>query len=186
MDERTRNQSELIPSLFEAAGALDIPLWLESGWAIDARLGRVTRDHGDIDIAYPAEREPDYLALLAEHGFRDREDTDYGFLIYQDDLVIDTESCRWLGTEYGFPEFPEGSCPLSPEGSIQGTPVRCVSWEAMYYELLGYIDEIPEAEWREQDFVSRRIIEANLPVEVRDALRLRKIRLSANYRAEQP
>jgi 2''-aminoglycoside nucleotidyltransferase len=162
MDELTRKQSELIRTLFEAADARGFPLWLENGWAIDARLGRVTRSHGDIDIAYPAEREAEYVALLAELGFRDREDADYGFLIRREDLLIDTEACRWSDGEYGFPGFPEGSCPLNPEGSIQGTRVRCVSWEALYYELLEYIDEIPEAEWRGQDFVSRGIIEANL------------------------
>lgn len=174
MDDLTRRQSRLICNLFADAETRGMPLWLESGWAIDARLGRVTRDHGDIDIAYPAERRADYLALLSMHGFRDREDTEYGFLIYRDDVLIDTEECRWCNDEYGFPGFPQGACPDAREGTIEGSPVRCVSWQAMYFELLEYVDEIPEAEWRPQDFVSRRIIQEHVPAEARQALRQRR------------
>ncbi|MBT3233135.1 MAG: hypothetical protein HN356_09995 [Calditrichaeota bacterium] len=49
-------QIEVIKKLFTASELCDIPLWLGSGWAIDARLGEITREHGDIDIAFPSEK----------------------------------------------------------------------------------------------------------------------------------
>ena len=53
-----------IRTLSTKAEELDILLWLESGWAIDVRLGKVTREHEDIDVAFAADRHMDYLGLL--------------------------------------------------------------------------------------------------------------------------
>src|SRR5689334_5723973 len=99
MDELTRRQAEVIRALFDRAEASGFPLWLESGWAIDARLGRITRAHEDVDVVYPKEREGDYLALLRSLGFGEREDTGYGFLISREGVLLDTEPCYRSGDE---------------------------------------------------------------------------------------
>ncbi len=44
---------ELIHQFFSAADQNNLPLWLHGGWAIDAKLNYITREHEDIDIAYP-------------------------------------------------------------------------------------------------------------------------------------
>jgi hypothetical protein len=31
--------------------AANVSLWLFGGWGLEARLGRITREHGDIDFA---------------------------------------------------------------------------------------------------------------------------------------
>jgi 2''-aminoglycoside nucleotidyltransferase len=54
--------------LLHTAEARGLPLWLSGGWAIDARMGRITREHGDIDLAFPGERRTDLLALLRDVG----------------------------------------------------------------------------------------------------------------------
>jgi hypothetical protein len=41
----------LIDRLFTAAETIDLPLWLPGGWAIDAKLHRITREHQDIWFA---------------------------------------------------------------------------------------------------------------------------------------
>jgi aminoglycoside 2''-adenylyltransferase len=171
LDELTRRHIQVIRALLDGAGAAGFPLWLESGWAIDARLGRITRPHEDIDVAYPKDREEDYLTLLRSLGFGGREDTDYGFLIRQGDVLVDTEACYRSGDGYGFPGYPPGSCPWEKEGEIAGCAVRCVSWEAMYVEFLGCRVEIPRAEWREKEFESLRRVEAHLDEAVRERLR---------------
>ncbi len=55
---------ELIHQLFSEADQIDMPLWLQGGWAIDAKLNRITREHEDIDIAYPGDRNADFLAAM--------------------------------------------------------------------------------------------------------------------------
>ena len=151
-----------IRDLFDASESRGMPLWLESGWAIDARLGRVTRQHDDIDVAFPKHREDEYRELIESIGYRGHEFLDYGFLSWRGQVCIDSEPCHVVRGGYSFEGFPAGSCPADKEGVILGFPIRCVSWEALYFEMLGYVQDIPEAQWRPKDFESRRIIEANL------------------------
>lgn len=171
MDEWTRNQVDAIRTLVAAAEQLEIPLWLESGWAINARLNRITRLHEDVDVVYPKEREAEYVALLARLGFGGREETGCGFLIRRKALVLDTEPCDLTRGEYGFPGYPPGSCPLPKQGALDGSPVRCVSSEALYVELLGAQVEIPPEEWRVKDFQSLRLVEEHLDPRTWDVLR---------------
>jgi aminoglycoside 2''-adenylyltransferase len=153
---------QAIRALFDAAEGRGIPLWLENGWAIDARLGVVRREHGDIDVAYPKDREGDYLDLLRTLGYGPRQDTDYGFLCSNGDILLDSEPCHQTGGGYGFAGFPPGACPLAKEGTLRGYPVRCVRWETMYFEFLGYLRDIPQEAWRDKDHESLRVIEAHL------------------------
>lgn len=171
MDSSSR-QLALIRQLFDEAERRSIPLWIESGWAIDARLGRITRVHEDVDVAYAEDRADAYLELLGDLGFGEPEPESYGFLSRHGDVLFDSEPCRWMGGEYGFDGFPRGSCLFAKEGRLLGYRVRCLSWEAMYWEFLGYLREVPAAQWRAKDFESLRVIEANLAAGVRDRLRV--------------
>lgn len=161
----------IIQRLFTEAENKGIPLWLESGWAIDARLGSITRAHGDIDVAYPKDKETSYFELLQYLGFDRHETMDYGFLSWQGDILLDSEPCYEANGQYSFTTFPEGACPFEKEGAIYGYSIRCLSWEALYFEFLGYMQEVPLAQWRDQDFESLRIIEAHLSEDSRQSLK---------------
>src|SRR5947209_5753491 len=50
MDERALAQLCVIRLLVNALRAADISAWLFGGWGLDARIGRITRDHGDIEF----------------------------------------------------------------------------------------------------------------------------------------
>lgn len=50
MDERTAAQLRVIKAVTTVLRAVDIPAWLFGGWGLDARIGRITRDHGDIEF----------------------------------------------------------------------------------------------------------------------------------------
>jgi Aminoglycoside-2''-adenylyltransferase len=50
MNERTGAQLRVIKAVMNALGAVNIPAWLFGGWGIDARIGRITREHGDIEF----------------------------------------------------------------------------------------------------------------------------------------
>src|SRR5579884_1303292 len=163
---------EIIHRLFEGADRIGMPIWLESGWAIDARLGRVTREHEDIDIAYPCERHEDYLALIESLGFGRHQQEEYGFLSWRGEVLLDSECCRNSAGEYNFADYPPGSCPLAEEGTLAGRRVRCTSWSALYFEFLHLEQEIPKEQWRPKDFESLALIEAHLEENTRGELRV--------------
>jgi aminoglycoside 2''-adenylyltransferase len=160
-----------IRELFDAAEARGMPLWLENGWAIDARLGRITRPHDDVDVAFPKHREGEYREFLESLGYGGHEFLEYGFLSWRGQVCIDSEPCQLVRGGYSFEGFPADSCPGDKEGVIQGFPIRCVSWETLYFETLGYLQTIPETQWRSKDFENRRMIEANLDEQTKQAIR---------------
>jgi 2''-aminoglycoside nucleotidyltransferase len=161
MDAITEHLS-VIRTLFDAAESRGLLLWLESGWAIDARLGRITREHEDIDIAFDRDKETIYREILETLGFDRYEEMDYGFLSWRNSVLVDSEPCFVINGEYTFETFPSGSCPIQKEGVLDGYCLRCLSWEAMYFEFLGYIHDTPQKQWRDKDFESLRHIEAHL------------------------
>jgi hypothetical protein len=60
----SRRQLELIGEIAALARTVGAELWLRGGWAMDFFLGRVTRQHDDIDLFT---LEP-HIAALAECG----------------------------------------------------------------------------------------------------------------------
>lgn len=131
----------------------DLPLWLESGWAIDARLGNITRPHSDIDFAFPAERQDEFITLLQTLGCDPIEFNDYGFLTTLQGVLLDCEPCDLQGDVYEIDNLA-ASCPWEKQGRILGREVRCLSWEAIYWDYLYYLEEVPQNQWRSHDHSS--------------------------------
>jgi hypothetical protein len=50
MNERARAQLLVIGAVVKVLEAVDITAWLFGGWGLDARIGRITREHGDIEF----------------------------------------------------------------------------------------------------------------------------------------
>lgn len=50
MSERARAQLAVIKAVLNVLGAAGISAWLFGGWGLDARIGRITREHGDIEF----------------------------------------------------------------------------------------------------------------------------------------
>jgi 2''-aminoglycoside nucleotidyltransferase len=146
-----RAQIALIHTLMQQAAAQDMPLWLESGWAVDARQGRVTREHGDIDLAVPAPRISDFKNTLRKLGAGAFEETDYGFLVHVQNILLDCEPCHPIDGAYELEDVPPGACPLDAQGTLQGEPVRCVSWHAILWEYFYYLQELPYEAWPRKD-----------------------------------
>ncbi len=59
--------------MFDAAS---IEYWLFGGWAVDFHTGRVTREHGDVDVAIWLADMPRIGPLLANDGWIDLQDPD--------------------------------------------------------------------------------------------------------------
>lgn len=50
MDERTEGQLRVIRKVISVTREADISVWLFGGWGLDARIGRITREHGDVEF----------------------------------------------------------------------------------------------------------------------------------------
>jgi hypothetical protein len=50
VNERTAAQLRAIKAVVNALDAAGIPAWLFGGWGLDARIGRITREHGDVEF----------------------------------------------------------------------------------------------------------------------------------------
>lgn len=50
MTERADAQLRIIRAVADTLGAVGIPAWLFGGWGLDARIGRITREHGDVEF----------------------------------------------------------------------------------------------------------------------------------------
>ncbi len=148
----------LILDVFAQAEERGFPIWLESGWAIDARLGQVTRPHDDVDIAFPSDRREPFESLLRQLGGGPTEETDYGFLMHVNEVLFDCEPCTQNAGVYELASAPTGSCPLAREGTLAGVELRCLSWEAILWEYLTYGQEVPRERWREKDHTGYALV----------------------------
>ncbi|OKH31467.1 aminoglycoside nucleotidyltransferase [[Phormidium ambiguum] IAM M-71] len=145
---------ELIHQLFGETDKINMLLWLQGGWAIDAKLNRITREHEDIDIAYPRDRTTDFLTLLHSLGGAIIEETNYGFLAQIQGILLDCEPCIRVGENYELESLLPGTCPLEPTGILGGKLLRCTSWEAILWDYFYYMEEMPQSAWRAKDFLS--------------------------------
>jgi hypothetical protein len=50
VDERTEGQLHAIRNVIAVTTEAGIPAWLFGGWGLDARIGRITREHGDVEF----------------------------------------------------------------------------------------------------------------------------------------
>jgi hypothetical protein len=68
--ERTQRQLRLIADTVAMSERIGVQIWLRGGWAMDFFLGRVTRDHADIDWAAWIEDAPALTAALHADGYQ--------------------------------------------------------------------------------------------------------------------
>lgn len=68
MDERTEGQLRVIRKVIAVMRAADISAWLFGGWGLDARIGRITREHGDVEFWVERIHAERSKALLAGAG----------------------------------------------------------------------------------------------------------------------
>jgi Aminoglycoside-2''-adenylyltransferase len=160
VDEGNEGQLRIIRKVIAATEAADIPAWLFGGWGLDARIGRITREHGDVEFWVERIHAERSKAVLVEAGA----------------TALTTqppeEACEftWDGVPFStayFDRQPDGSFyqPLGrwsdwlfPPGSfgddpvtLDGTPVLAMSVSGM----LAMKEQFPQLRngrpWRQKD-----------------------------------
>ena len=167
MDQKTERQLRVIREVVAVLRANDIPAWLFGGWGLDARIGRITREHGDVEF-------------WVERGHAERSKA---FLVEAGAIALPTqppaEACEFtwddvsFSTAY-FDRQPDGgfSQPLGrfsdwlfPPGSfgeepvpLDGTPVLAMSVAGM----LAMKEQFPSLRngrpWRHKDITDMELL----------------------------
>jgi hypothetical protein len=167
MNERTSAQLHVIKVVMNALRAVNISAWLFGGWGLDARIGRITREHGDVEFWLERVNAGPSKAVLVAAGA----------------TALATqppeESCEftWRGVDFSTayfdrhpdgsfsqPEgrwsdwlFPPGSFGVDP-GALDGTPVLAMSVAGM----IAMKEQFPHLRnggpWREKDINDLKIL----------------------------
>jgi lincosamide nucleotidyltransferase A/C/D/E len=132
---------EVIDALAEA----EIDVSIAGGWAVDALLRRVTREHGDLDIAIDAGSVDRAIGVLWELGLGEMVDERPARVVLTDgsravDLHPVVRGADGIGRQMGLAgeifEYPPGS--TDSVGAIGGRPVRCLTPELLVRFHEGY------------------------------------------------
>lgn len=145
----------------------DIPAWLFGGWGLDARIGRITREHGDVEFwverSY-AERSKELLGGAGATALSTQPPEESCEFVLDEVLFSTAYFDRWPDGTFSQPMgqfsdwlFPPGSfdaAPVMPEG----TPVLAMSVAGM----LAMKEQFPRlrngAPWREKDVADLAIL----------------------------
>ena len=136
-----------IVSLYTELENLNIKIWVDGGWGIDALLGEQTRSHQDMDIVVLQKDVPRLRQLLQERGYRDiklEEARPWNFVLGDQNgreidlhvIVLDDHGNGLYGPVETAEMYPAAS--LTGTGSINGRIVRCISPEWMVKFHSGY------------------------------------------------
>jgi lincosamide nucleotidyltransferase A/C/D/E len=134
-----------VVDVLDRLGAAGVDASIAGGWAVDALLGRTTREHGDLDLAVDARDIDPAIEALEAAGFRIEVDERPARLGLGDGRrAIDLHPVRWDADGTGRQSTGTGDDFVYPPGSteargwIRGREVRCLTPELLLTFHLGY------------------------------------------------
>lgn len=68
VDGTAQGQLRVIHRVVDVLSAANVPAWLFGGWGLDARIGRITRSHGDIEFWVQRSDSAPSKAALGDAG----------------------------------------------------------------------------------------------------------------------
>lgn len=142
--EMTRENLHWFLGLFEE---LEITVWIDGGWGVDALLGEQSRPHDDLDIIIPSADSTKLVKAFHARGFNDVDTDDrsdrnfvmghhgHGLIDFHVIEMLDDGSAVYGPGEIDWTISAEE---LAVIGSIDGRPVRCLSPEYQVRSHAGY------------------------------------------------
>lgn len=167
LSDRNKAQLALIRDLFAECERRGIRIWLFGGWGIDALLGRVSREHNDIDILVEAGSR-DALREVLMHILGEVGDHNMGWRCMKNGARADiffilhcSDGTPVIDVAGGDPNvypWPPGSFPDKLNGRLPGLSCRAISWDAQYVAKAGYSTSFPDKELRDKDHLDLETI----------------------------
>lgn len=131
-------QDKDVIDLYTKLENLEIKIWIDGGWALDALLGEQTRSHEDLDIAVEHRNLANLKAYLESQGYKEmkRDEDKMWDLVMCDDKGHELDIHAFSFDDKGSvveEEYWDGylSNSLTGSGIIDGHTVRCVSPEQL-------------------------------------------------------
>ena len=138
----TREEVVAVIDLLEAAG---VSVSVAGGCAVDALVGRVTREHGDLDLAVDTREIDQTIAALAAMGYRvDVDERPARLVLRAGERRVDLHPVRWRADGVGRQSNSDGEEYVYPPGSTEAAgrigdrEVRCLTPELLVTFHLGY------------------------------------------------
>jgi hypothetical protein len=172
VDETARAQLHLIHRVVDVLSAANVSLWLFGGWGLDARIGRVTRPHGDVEFWVPRSDDIRSRSALVDAGSTalatqppeeacefiwDGVDFSTAYFDRRGDGAFDQPQGRWSDWR-----FPAGSFGRD-DGVLDGIRVPAMSVAGM----LAMKEQFPTLRngrpWREKDGADIAVLRGLLP-----------------------
>lgn len=132
-------------TLLEEAGC---EVWIGGGWGIDALVGRVTREHSDLDLMHRATQESAVIAALHGAGFAEVDAVPGRparfVMVGPGGLMLDLHPLHFGQGGAAVQKLDESGTTLDypaaafTTGTIEGTTVRCLSAAQQVYFHQGY------------------------------------------------
>ena len=169
MDERTKGQLSVIRKVIAVTQAADVSVWLFGGWGLDARIGQITREHGDLEFwveRIHAERSKAVLITAGATPLATQPPEEACEFMWDEvlfstayfDRSPDGSLVQLLGRWSDW-LFPPGSFGDEP-GMLDGTPVPAMSVAGM----LAMKEQFPHLRnggpWRQKDVDDIEILRA--------------------------
>jgi hypothetical protein len=146
--------------------------WLFGGWGLDARIGRVTRDHGDIEFWIDHRTAPLVQPLVVEAGAvlldtqppEESAEYDWDGTMFST-AYFDARPDGTFASRHRFDDwvFPRGSFPDEPV-ELAGLPVLAMSAAGM----LAMKEQFPRLRngrpWRDKDVADMELLRSLLGI----------------------
>jgi len=164
----------VIHRVLDVLSAADVPAWLFGGWGLDARIGRITRSHGDVEFWVERCHSDRSRAALVAAGSTalstqppeescefvcDGVDFSTAYFDRRANGMFSQPDGRW--SDWVFPPDSFGNVP----GMLEGIPVAAMSVAGM----LAMKEQFPTLRngrpWREKDIDDIAVLRALLSEE---------------------
>jgi hypothetical protein len=167
MNGRATAQLRVIRAVVDALGAAGISAWLFGGWGLDARIGRITREHGDVEFWVEGVDAGRSRAVLVRAGATalatqppaeaceftwDQVDFSTAYFDRQPDGAFSQPAGRWPDWV-----FPPGSFGDEP-GTLDGAPVPAMSVAGMLAMKEQYPHLRNGRPWRQKDIDDIKVL----------------------------
>jgi hypothetical protein len=177
MDEKTKGQLRIIREVVAVLRTGDVSAWLFGGWGLDARIGRITREHGDVEFwveRIHAERSKALLVGAGATALSTQPPVEACEFTWDDVSFSTAYFDRWPDGSFSQPLgrfadwlFPPGSFGEEPV-TLDGTLVLAMSVSGM----LAMKEQFPRLRngrpWRQKDITDMEILRGLAAAETAD------------------